>query len=80
MSVDADSGISLVYVGLLNEGTVVYRPASAVALRPGIVKLVAPGDYDPDDETWEFEPGSVVRVEPKTLEGKEVRVAVSLVE
>ena len=31
--------------------------------------------YDPDDEEWEFLPGTEVRVEQKEFEGKKVLVA-----
>ncbi len=80
MSVDPASSTSLVYVRLRDEGTVVFRPVQAVWLDSATARLVAPPDYDADDETWEFEPGSVVRVECRTLEGKEANLAVSLVE
>jgi hypothetical protein len=80
MSVDPGSSTSPVYVRLLNEGTVVYRPAEAVLVGLGAARLLAPPDYDPEDEEWEFKPGSVVRIEGRTLEGKEVSVAVALAE
>lgn len=48
-----------VYVKLLGEGTEVYRPVPAV-LSDGVYHLNAPQDYDPDDEFWEFPPGSKV--------------------
>ena len=59
--------MSTVYVRLLNEGTDVYRPVEAVVLEESVVRLVAPPDYDPADEEWEFEPGSVVRVEVRAM-------------
>ena len=75
------SGISKrVYVKLVGEGTVVYRPASATAESADAWRLTAPDDYEPEDERWEFPPGSLVRVEPRTLEGTEVLVVVSLAE
>ena len=70
----------MVYVQLLNEGTIVYRPAPAVFLESNIVKLVLHDEYDPDDEEWEFKPGSVVRVENRTLSGGPVLVAVELIQ
>jgi hypothetical protein len=42
--------------------------------------LLTPDDYDPEDENWEFKPGSVVRVERRKLEGREAYVAISAVE
>lgn len=80
MSVEPDSSTRLVYVRLLNEGTVVYRPAEAVFVDVGAARLVAPADYDPEDEDWEFKPGTVVRIERRVLQGKEEGVAVSLAE
>jgi hypothetical protein len=69
-----------VFVRLLGEGTVVFRPTSAEFLEPGKARLLAPPDYDPEDENWEFTPGSVVRVERRQLEGTEEYVAVALAE
>jgi hypothetical protein len=43
------------------------------------VLLLAPQDYDAEDEEWEFAPGTVVRVERRTLEGVDAFVAVSAV-
>lgn len=51
------------YVRLLDEGTAVCRPTTAEVLRPGIVRLQAPANYDPATEQWEFPPGSVVSFE-----------------
>lgn len=78
MSVDQDSSTNVVYVRLLDEGTVVYRPAEAVFIDAEMVRLIAPGDYDADDEHWEFAPNSVVRIETQDLQGKKVNVAVAL--
>ena len=66
----------IVYVQLLNEGTVVYRPTNAVSLETDVA-ILCPDEYDPDDEEWEFKPGSVVRVETKELQGGPVPVAVN---
>jgi hypothetical protein len=67
-----------VYVRLTGEGTLVFRPSPAEFLEPGRARLVAPPDYDPGDEDWEFKPGSVVRIELRQLEGVEAYVAVAL--
>lgn len=72
----SNTDTTLVYVRLLGEGTVVYRPTSAAPIGPDTVRLLTPDGYDPMDEDWEFKPGSVVRVERRTLEGEEVYVAV----
>jgi hypothetical protein len=55
-----------IYVRLLDEGTEVSRPTEAVALGDGLYKLLPTPKYDPDDESWEFPPGSVVRAEMRT--------------
>jgi hypothetical protein len=51
-----------------------------VFLEPGKARLLAPPGYDPEDEDWEFKPGSVVRVERHQLEGAQEYVAVALAE
>jgi hypothetical protein len=63
MSVEAVSSINqvTVYVRLLGEGTEVFRPSPAVALGEGVFRLIQPGDYDPEDEEWEFVPDSLVK-------------------
>ena len=72
----SESELVQVYVRLLGEGTVVFRPAPAELLSDGRARLVATDTYDPEDEAWEFLPGSVVRVERRELGGGEVLVAV----
>ena len=51
-----------VYVRLLNEGTEVSRPTEARDLGGGLFEILPGEHYDPEDETWEFPPGSVVRI------------------
>jgi hypothetical protein len=50
-----------IHVVLLDEGTWCARPAECVDLGDGLFRLQARQDYDPEDEHWEFPPGSVVR-------------------
>jgi hypothetical protein len=52
-----------VYVRLLNEGTDVSRPTEALDLGNGLFELLPTSDYDPENETWEFPPGSLVLCE-----------------
>jgi hypothetical protein len=62
MSEETASNIrTVIYVRLLNEGTEVSRPTEAVAVGAGLFKILATPDYDPEDEKWEFPPGSIVR-------------------
>lgn len=70
----------VVYVQLLGEGTVVYRPAPAEPLGAHVVRLLTPEGYDPEDEEWEFKPGTTVRVVGRLLSEGEVLAAVSEVE
>jgi hypothetical protein len=58
-----------VYVQLLNEGTPTWRPTMAERLTPGLYRLLATEGYDPEDEEWEFRPGSVVRCETQERSG-----------
>jgi hypothetical protein len=41
------------------------------------VQLLTPHDYDPENEDWEFKPGSLVRLEQRWLGGELVEVAVA---
>ena len=70
-----------VYVRLMNEGGVIsYRPAASELIAPDIVKLIAHSGYCPEDEEWEFKPGSIVRVATKDLSEGPALVAVELIE
>src|SRR5438045_8435993 len=52
---DTDSE-AVVYVRLLDEGTDVWRPVRATALRDGTFRLLQANGYDPITETWELPP------------------------
>ncbi len=74
-----DSSIErTVYVRLLNEGTDVYRPTNAVFKEPDIYFLKSPAGYDPEDEHWEFLPGSSVKCVERVLADGCVLVASEL--
>jgi hypothetical protein len=60
-----DLNTETVYVQLLNEGTVVYRPTHAIILEEGTYRLLATPDYDPDDEIWEYLPNTIVVCKPQ---------------
>ncbi len=55
----------------------VYRPVNAVMLAEDVAVLVRPPEYDSTDERWEYQPGSVVRVATRVLQGGEATVAVA---
>ena len=65
-----------IYVRLLDEGVSVWRPLPALEAGEGY-RLLAASDLDQETEELEFAPGTLVRVETKTLEGARVQVAVS---
>ncbi len=50
------------YVAHLDEGTNVWRPVDAEDLRDGLFRIISENS-SPEDERWEFEPGSLVRCE-----------------
>lgn len=65
-----------IYVKLVNEGSVTYRPVPSSKVSDNIYKLMGFDIYDIEDETWEFLPGTLVLTEKKELGGKLVLVAV----
>lgn len=50
-----------IYIYLLEEGTDTIRPTQALDLGDGTYKLLPTENYDPEDEIWEFLPGTIVR-------------------
>jgi hypothetical protein len=66
-----------IYVRLSGEGTDVFRPTHALDLGNGFFRLEATSDYDPEDEIWEFVPGSDVRGEFRSFESGQFLVAMS---
>jgi hypothetical protein len=56
-----DVALVPIYVRLLDEGTPCARPTQAERIGSNLFKLLPTHNYDPDDEHWEFPPGSVVR-------------------
>jgi hypothetical protein len=71
---------TVVYVRLLGEGTLVFRPAPAEPAGKNVVRLLMPAGYDPEDEEWEFKPGATVRVELRALSEGDFLVAVCQVD
>ena len=67
-----------VYVRLLDEGVDVWRPVPAKPQAAGTFRLSRPEWYDPETETWEFLPETLVRCERKLFaDGKRALVAVA---
>lgn len=71
----SSTSVQTIYIPLLNEGTSVVRPAQAVKLDENLYRVLPTQDYDPNDEEWEFPPGSVVECVLETRSGREVLVA-----
>lgn len=65
----------IIYIRLLGEGTTVYRPVPAIELSENIFQLKGEEIFDPDDEEWEFLPGTKVRVRQKEFDGENILVA-----
>lgn len=64
-----------VYVRVLDERTDAWRPTTARLVSTATYELLPTPDYDPTSETWEFEPGTVVRCEWRDLRGGRCLVA-----
>lgn len=63
-----------VYVGLLDEGTPVWRPVAAESIGRGLYRLV---DRNPAGESWAFAPGTVVRCRERIM-ADDARVLVAV--
>jgi len=77
MSVEKDSSTRqrVIYVPLLDEGVPVVRPTMAFDLGNGLYKVLATAGYDPENETWKFPPGTVVRCQNEERDGVVILVA-----
>jgi hypothetical protein len=67
---------NIIYIQLLEEGTKVYRPVPAIEVSNNIYEVQGFEIYDPEDEVWEFPPGTYVLVEEQNLDGENVLVAI----
>lgn len=65
-----------IYIQLLDEGTDVWRPTQALDVGNGSFRVLPTPDYDPEDEIWEFLPGSLVRLGKKRISVGEVLIAI----
>jgi hypothetical protein len=69
----------IIYIRLLDEGVPVARPTYGEAIEDNIFRVLPTKNYNPDDETWEFPPGTVVRCERKiSPDGREALLAVAI--
>jgi hypothetical protein len=67
-----------IFIRLLGEGSFSARPTEAEPLGNDVFRVLATADYDPDTETWEFLPGSRVRLIKRSDERGEYLLAVKL--
>lgn len=58
-----------IYIQLLDEGSIAYRPTLAEELGVNIFRVMPTDNYDPEDEVWEFLPGDVVKCQLEALSG-----------
>lgn len=65
-----------IYIQLLEEGTKVYRPVPAIEIENNIYEVQGFEIYDPEDEVWEFLPGTCVLVKEQILDGNNVLIAI----
>lgn len=65
-----------IQIRLLDEGVDVWRPTRGLRVGPMTFKVMPTPSYNPDDEKWEFVPGSVVVCERRTLSEGPALVAV----
>jgi hypothetical protein len=68
------AGAAKIYVPLLDEGLDVWRPVRARRLSRDTY-LILDQPYDRAVETWQFEPGTVVRCRRERREGAPILVA-----
>lgn len=61
-----------IFVQLLDEGTVVFRPIEALHLGGDRYEVLPTADYDPENEIWEFVPHTIVRCIPHVFQDGEV--------
>ena len=64
-----------IFIQLLEEGTKVYRPVPSCQIEDNLYEVGGGDIYDPEDEVWEFTPGTYVLVEEQNLDGENVLVA-----
>ena len=73
----SDTSGRKIYIRLLDEGTDVSRPTEAVDIGGGLFRVLPAEGYDPEEEHWEFPPGSTVRLEKRVDTSGEYLVAVA---
>jgi len=67
--------LTKIYVYLEDEGTDVWRPVDAKHVEADLY-LIPENTVVPDGETWQFQPGTVVRCTHTEKQGEDCLVAV----
>ncbi len=65
-----------IYIDLPEEGSPTIRPTQAIDMGNGVFKVLPTPNYDPEDEVWQFPPGSLVRCKTVKEGNEEYLVAV----
>lgn len=76
MSEGTISNTETIFVYLSDEGTDVWRPTLGRKIGHMVFEVLAPSNYDPENEKWEFVPGTIVECTERILDGTRVLVAV----
>lgn len=79
VEMDSNTNTATIYIALINEGVPVFRPTQGVQRGDGLYEVLATTDYDPEDETWMFPPGAVVKCELERHENEDWLVAKELI-
>jgi len=58
-----------IFVKLLGQETKAWRPTLAEDVGEGLFKILPTPDYNPENENWEFPPGSTVKIEEQDIPG-----------
>ena len=66
-----------IFVRVTGDGDDSWHQTMGLELAPSLYKLLTVEGYDPDSEKWEFRPGSIVKCEPREIDGSEVLAAIS---
>jgi len=69
-----------IYIRLLDEGTDVWRPTQGRPVDRDRYEVLPTADYDPEEEVWEFPPGSLVICHEHDRSGHWMLVAEALAE
>jgi hypothetical protein len=68
--------VEQIFIALNDEGIDVWRPAPAYRVDTDTYIVLRTPDYDPQDESWQFPPGSIVVCETRQSADGVIRAAV----